>query len=79
MSEDKASQTTAYHLRRAGEETARANKASEPGARYAHHALAKLHHARAGNDEPPGLLIVKDDGPEVFGQHMNGENHGHQS
>lgn len=79
MSEDKASQTTAYHLRRAAEETALAHKASEPGAQYAHHALAKLHHARAGNDQPAGLLIVKDDGPEIFGQQMNRENHGHQS
>ncbi len=50
----------AYHLRRAEQEGERADNAVEAGPRNAHRALEKMHRDRAGSDEPPELLIVRE-------------------
>ena len=50
----------AYHLRRANEETGRADRGAQSGARSAHRGLAKLHRDRADNSGRSVLLIVTD-------------------
>ena len=50
----------AYHLKRADQEVERANAAVESGARSAHRGLEKLHRDRAGSDQPPELMIVRE-------------------
>jgi hypothetical protein len=61
MSEQETEGTArAWHLKRADEETGRADGAVESTVRRAHLGLAKLHRDRAGGNVPPELLIVRE-------------------